>query len=285
MSVTGATRIQPRALKGLRIGIPKQHFWASRGSATSPPFAWLLWTCSDGKGRKLVDVDVQELLAPHAASHMEIPLFEGKVALTAFLEEHAIPLTFADVVEQVDSPDVRQFLEAQLDPTTAVSRKAYIEALEIFRPALIAAYDYLFAGNKIDVLAFPTCGVSAPLFSESEFLKIGDETFPTFPALTHNTDVGSNAGIPGLSVPAGLTSAGLPVGLGLDAARGRDEDLLGLALALGHYVPGFRSVFDVRDLRPKKRENPVYRARIAEVAPFSSGHALGCLRSVRIGLA
>ncbi len=236
--VTGGRRIQARTLKGLRIGIPKQHFWA-RADSDVAALCMAALDLLGREGAELVDVDVQELLAPHAASHMEIPLFEGRVALTAFLKEHAISLTFADVVEQVDSPDVRQFLQAQLDPATAVSQKAYIEALEIYRPALIAAYDRLFAGTKIDVLAFPTCGVSAPLFSESEFLKIGGETFPTFPALTHNTDVGSNAGIPGLSVPAGLTSAGLPVGLGLDAARGRDEDLLGLALALGPIFPAF----------------------------------------------
>ena len=53
----------------------------------------------------------------------------------------------------------------------------------------------------------------------------------TFGTLIRNTDPGSNAGIPGLSLPAGLTAGGLPVGLELDGPLGSDTRLLGIALA------------------------------------------------------
>ncbi len=44
---------------------------------------------------------------------------------------------------------------------------------------------------------------------------------------------GSNAGIPGLTVPAGLgPSTGMPVGLSLDGPRGGDERLLALGQAI-----------------------------------------------------
>ena len=55
------------------------------------------------------------------------------------------------------------------------------------------------------------------------------DTFATF---IRNTDPGSNAGIPGLSLPAGLTSSGLPVGLELDGPVGSDARLLGIGLAI-----------------------------------------------------
>jgi indoleacetamide hydrolase len=55
----------------------------------------------------------------------------------------------------------------------------------------------------------------------------------TFLRFIRNTDPGSNAGIPGLTIPAGLgPSTGLPVGLSLDGPRGSDERLLALGLAI-----------------------------------------------------
>jgi len=55
---------------------------------------------------------------------------------------------------------------------------------------------------------------------------------PTFPTFIQNTDPGSNAGIPGLSIPIARTSAGLPIGLELDGPAGSDRKLLALGLAL-----------------------------------------------------
>lgn len=54
----------------------------------------------------------------------------------------------------------------------------------------------------------------------------------TFATLIRNTDPGSTAGIPGLSLPAGLTQSGLPVGLALDGPLGSDGELLGIGLSI-----------------------------------------------------
>ena len=47
-----------------------------------------------------------------------------------------------------------------------------------------------------------------------------------------NTVMGAAAGIPGLTLPAGLTRSGLPVGMELDGPMGSDRVLLGIGLAL-----------------------------------------------------
>ena len=52
-----------------------------------------------------------------------------------------------------------------------------------------------------------------------------------------NTDPGSNAGIPGLTIPAGLgPTTGLPVGISLDGPRGSDERLLAIGIAIEHVL-------------------------------------------------
>ena len=42
----------------------------------------------------------------------------------------------------------------------------------------------------------------------------------------------SNAGIPGLSIPAGLNAADLPVGIEIDGPLGSDKKLISIALAI-----------------------------------------------------
>ena len=59
----------------------------------------------------------------------------------------------------------------------------------------------------------------------------------TFPTFIRNTDPGSIAGIPGISVPAGLSRVGLPVGIELDGPAGSDRHLLGVARALEADLP------------------------------------------------
>lgn len=47
-----------------------------------------------------------------------------------------------------------------------------------------------------------------------------------------NVDPGSNAGLPGLSLPAGLSDDGLPIGLEVDGLPGEDRKILAVGVAL-----------------------------------------------------
>ena len=57
-------------------------------------------------------------------------------------------------------------------------------------------------------------------------------TVPLKTAVARNIAPGSVAGLPGLVLPAGLTSGGLPVTLEFDGPTGTDRALLALGVSL-----------------------------------------------------
>jgi mandelamide amidase len=103
----------------------------------------------------------------------------------------------------------------------------YQGAMQQARPALLAHFVDTFRIHGIDALVAPTTpAVAVTQGPEASSLE-------TFLRFIRNTDPGSNAGIPGLTIPAGLgPSTGLPVGLSLDGPRGSDARLLALGLAI-----------------------------------------------------
>ena len=83
---------------------------------------------------------------------------------------------------------------------------------------------------------FPTTVLPAttidPVNGSSTVSINGGPPVETFGTFIRNCDPGSNAGIPGLTVFAGMTASGLPVGLAFDGPIGRDTALLGLGLSV-----------------------------------------------------
>ena len=63
----------------------------------------------------------------------------------------------------------------------------------------------------------------------------------TFATMIRNTDPGSNAGIPGLALPAGMGPTGLPIGVELDGPLGRDRRLLAIGLAFEKVLGSVRA--------------------------------------------
>jgi mandelamide amidase len=81
-------------------------------------------------------------------------------------------------------------------------------------------------------VVLPTTPVPAPPLADSETMLHGGRRVPTFETLIRNTDASSNAGLPCISLPAGRTPDGLPVGLELVGTAGADRTLLAMARAV-----------------------------------------------------
>jgi mandelamide amidase len=86
----------------------------------------------------------------------------------------------------------------------------------------------MFTANGADALILPTTPALAPLTtSQVKFTVAGHEVDDLF--LARNTVPASGAGLPGITLPLGVSASGLPIGIELDGEHGSDRRLLEVA--------------------------------------------------------
>ena len=95
----------------------------------------------------------------------------------------------------------------------------------LMRRRLAALFD------EVDVLAWPTVPAVAPPL-EAPLVELPSGTLTADQANVRGAGLANLTGIPAINLPVGLSSDGLPIGLQLQAAWGRDELLLDAAEAL-----------------------------------------------------
>jgi mandelamide amidase len=103
-----------------------------------------------------------------------------------------------------------------------VSHEKYLTALNADRQELRRRLASIAFGQA-DALLFPTTPCAAPRIENQWMFQVGGKNVTDL-FLSRNTHPSSSAGLPGISLPMALNSEGLPLGLELDAASGRDRD-------------------------------------------------------------
>ena len=231
--ITGARdKVAPASLRGLRVGMPRAVFWKNLDPETER-LATAALDRLRGAGAEVVEVDMPGLAELNGKVSFPVALYEANVDLTRYLKRYRIPLDIKGLAERIASPDVKGLFASAIVPGAkdAIPEKVYRDALAT-RPALQRLYAETFKTHGIAALVFPTTPLPAAPVGDDQTTKLNGADVPTFFTFIQNTDPGSNAGIPGLTVPIGRTAAGLPVGLALDGPAGSDRRLLGIGLAL-----------------------------------------------------
>jgi Asp-tRNA(Asn)/Glu-tRNA(Gln) amidotransferase A subunit family amidase len=108
-------------------------------------------------------------------------------------------------------------------PAVVISKSLRVRTL--VRRSLAKLFD------GVEVLAWPTVPAPAPPL-ENPTVELPSGAYPADYVNPRQAGIANLAGIPAISVPVGITSQGLPIGLQLLAAWGRDELLLDAAEAL-----------------------------------------------------
>lgn len=216
-------------LRGLRIGLPRTYFFTGLDSELQAVIDQAIQSLS-AAGVHWVEGEVAELAELNDAVGFPVALYEVMQDLPVYLKESGYTLSMPELVAGIGSPDVAGLMSSLLGEG-AIPQEVYEQALRS-RKLLQNNYASYFADNQVDAMLFPTSPLPARPIGEDETVLLGSERVPTFSTFIRNTDPGSNAGIPGISIPAGLTRSALPVGLELDGPHGSDVRLLAIAQAM-----------------------------------------------------
>ena len=230
--VTGSAPVAAVSLAGVRVGVPAS-FWAGLEGQVAAVVVDARSRLA-AAGVVFVDVDIAGLAALNDKVSFPIALHEPIADIPAYLAASGITgVDLAGIAAQVASPDVKGAFGAVMADAAG---PGYASAVGVFRPQMQALYAEYFRANRLDAMMFPTTVATAvPIDAVAGSGKVsidGGAPVDTFGTFIRNTDPGSNAGIPGLALPAGMSRSGLPVGIELDGPLGRDRRLLAIGLAM-----------------------------------------------------
>ncbi|QQC65933.1 indoleacetamide hydrolase [Paraburkholderia ginsengisoli] len=229
--ITGDGTLPALALNGLRIGLPAPLWEGLERQVEDVARAAL--SQLEAAGVVFVPVAMSELEQLNAMVGGPVAVHEALDDVRAWLVANEAPVrTVADLAARIASPDVRAIYDSVLADALGAH---YAAALNNWRPRLQQHMAATFAGERLDALLFPTTRLAAvPIddLSGSSTVSIdGGPSIDTMEAFLRNTDPASTSGIPGLSLPGGMSASGLPVGLELDGPLGDDRRLLAIGVA------------------------------------------------------
>jgi Asp-tRNA(Asn)/Glu-tRNA(Gln) amidotransferase A subunit family amidase len=221
--------LDPEALSGARVGVLREGFGDPEDPEAAPVTAVAedaLSALSDA-GATIVDpVSISDLEAKLDATSLYV--LQGKRDLNDFLAARADAP--ADSIAAIDDAGgchelvadlFEEMLDGPDDPTTVSDYWAAVGAQEALRRDIMCVH----AEYDLDAIAFPDVPVLPPT---EQHLREGTYSSMEFPT---NTVIASQSSCPAVSVPAGTTDEGIPVGLELMGVPYDDHALVSLAYA------------------------------------------------------
>jgi mandelamide amidase len=232
--ITGAPIPSVPELRGVRIGVPRSPYWEEMDSGvaqvTERALAYL-----HASGATLVDVDASGYYSLASDVYGTLVMYGIKEDLGRYLAQIGSLVSVEEVMSLIASRDTRTLFERARGMSFTADQLE--QARTVSREQIEKAYREMFRRHGLSAIVFPTEPIAAPLINVEgdtavDEIEINGKTFSEVLILIRNTHVTGALGAPGLTIPAGLTAGGLPVGLEFDGLTGRDGELLALGMAI-----------------------------------------------------
>ena len=221
-------------LADVRLGVPRAYYYENLETGLADVIESTLDLLA-ASCKSLVEVDLDGMDELNQKVSFPVVLYEARRDMVQYLADFAPGISIEDVLGGIASPDVKEVYTAVVSGE-AGSEDAYREAITVHRPRLQVLFSGYFSDNSLDALVVPTVPMTAPPIGHDNTVDLNGEQQPTMATIIRNTDPSSNAGIPSLSVAAGLAANGLPVGICLEGPAGSDRRLLAIGKAVQEQV-------------------------------------------------
>jgi len=203
-------------LQGLRLGKLDSYFDRASAATRRVIEETLQWY--EGQGVEIVEVAIPELASLIAGSGLIG--HEFRMDLNQYLSEfHSADFSDEEAMSLEDIVDLglhHQAVEGALQRSrNAVFNEDAYQLARDRRGDLRQAIEQLFAEQNLDAIVYPPIA-ETPVFA--------GENQPG-----NNCNISANSGLPALSMPAGFTTNGLPVGMELLGEFLQDQRLLAIA--------------------------------------------------------
>jgi len=231
--VTGdSSPCPPSALKGVKLAVARGYFFMDLDPEVERVTGEALRKLQDA-GIELIEIQMPDLASLVDLTTGPILIHDVRITLKEYLEDYQTGVSFDRVVE-LASADVKASFSLYVLPGAKffVSDATYRTACEVHLPRLRDQFRAQFAASGASALVFPTTMVPPVPIGQEVEVPIRGKRVPFATAIARNIAPRSTAGLPGLVLPAGLTSSGLPVSLEFDGPTGTDRGLLALGLSL-----------------------------------------------------
>jgi amidase len=222
-----AQNLDANGLKGTRIGVLREAF----GSDSDPDCAQVnkviraAINAIAAAGAEIIDVSLPNLMDFIIGTSLYIT--HSRHDINAFLARNpdfaysSLDAIYKDGKYHKNLDLIKDIMTGPAKPEDDPEYYRKLAARDAFQRAVVN----IIAGNKLDGICFPSCRVLPPTRQE---LNDGHWTVLTFPT---NTLIAAQTWLPSICLPAGFSSAGIPVGLEMVVLPYHEPDLFRLGYA------------------------------------------------------
>jgi mandelamide amidase len=235
--ITGeATASESASLQGVRLGVAREYYFDSLDFEVERVINETLRKLTNA-GAVLVEADVPGLDKLIQLTTTQVLLYDVVPRFSEYLDAFDAGISFEQLLAQA-SADIQDIFEQYVLPggEFSIAEQEYVAARDVHLPALRRALRDYFHESGVAAMVFPTTMAPATPIGKDAEVEVNGNMISLETAMARNISPGSTGGIPGLVLPAGLTTNGLPVGIELDGPEGTDRSVLALGQTIEQVI-------------------------------------------------